>query len=230
MMHFNERMNEQTHFFIKIYLSYFIIVRVMFLVCERWVGDKGRLLYWPKILLSTKAALLSHLGWVAQLWVTEGRKSLVCRLILMLASYLQLTQAICALVILLFNAHLLPLFFRLFTQVHLLIDSSVKGQYITHLNSAVVWMVLIHPFIFKPSSLLSKPLGTIPNPPFLIGITCHLHVPQVFLVLKQGLSTFFSLYFLWFSVCGSQRRHNPLYNNFSFFVLQLSLDLVICPG
>ena len=36
-----------------------------------------------------------------------------------------------ALVILLFNVHLLPLFFRLFTQVHLLIDGSVEGQYIT---------------------------------------------------------------------------------------------------
>ena len=29
------------------------------------------------------------------------------------------------------NAHPLPLFFRLFTQVHLLIDCSVEGQYIT---------------------------------------------------------------------------------------------------
>ena len=35
------------------------------------------------------------------------------------------------LVILLFNVHLLPLFFRLFTQVHLLTDGSVEGQYIT---------------------------------------------------------------------------------------------------
>ena len=80
---------------------------------------------------STIAALLSHLGWVAQPWVTEGCKPLVCKLILTLASYLQLTQTVCALVILLFNAHLLPLFFCLFTQVHLLIDGSVKGQYIT---------------------------------------------------------------------------------------------------
>ena len=31
----------------------------------------------------------------------------------------------------LFDAHLLPLFFRLFTQVHLLIDGSVEGQYVT---------------------------------------------------------------------------------------------------
>ena len=36
------------------------------------------------------------------------------------------------LVILLSNIHLLPLFFRLFTQVHLLIDGSVEGQYITY--------------------------------------------------------------------------------------------------
>ena len=35
------------------------------------------------------------------------------------------------LVILLFNIHLLPLFFRLFTQGHLLTDGSVEGQYIT---------------------------------------------------------------------------------------------------
>ena len=35
------------------------------------------------------------------------------------------------LVILLFNDHLLPLFFRLFIQVHLLIDSSVEDQNIT---------------------------------------------------------------------------------------------------
>ena len=35
------------------------------------------------------------------------------------------------LVILLFFVHLLLLFFRLFTQVHLLIDRSVEGQYIT---------------------------------------------------------------------------------------------------
>ena len=67
-------MNERTHFFIKIYLSHFILDRVMFLVCERWVGDGDRL---PHIL--TIAALLSHLGWAAQPWVTEGPKPSVCR-------------------------------------------------------------------------------------------------------------------------------------------------------
>ena len=47
------------------------------------------------------------------------------------ASYLQMTQTVCALVILLFYVHLLPLFFRLFTQAHILIEGSVEGQYIT---------------------------------------------------------------------------------------------------
>ena len=73
------------------------------------------------------AALLSHLGRVAQPWVPEGPKPSVCQLILTLASYLQLTRTVCALVILLSNVHLLTPFFRLFTQVHLLIDGSVEG-------------------------------------------------------------------------------------------------------
>ena len=37
-------MNERTHFFIKIYLSHFILERVeVGCVCERWVGDGDRL-------------------------------------------------------------------------------------------------------------------------------------------------------------------------------------------
>ena len=40
--------NERIHFFIKIYLSHFILERVMFVVCERWVEDRDRQLYWPK--------------------------------------------------------------------------------------------------------------------------------------------------------------------------------------
>ena len=69
-------MNERTHFFIKIYLSRFILEKVakglMLIMCERWVGDGDRLLHIdPKVSL-TIAALLSHLGWAAQPWVTEG--------------------------------------------------------------------------------------------------------------------------------------------------------------
>ena len=54
-------MNERTHFFIKIYLSHFIRKGWCWLCAT----------YWPKVLL-TIAALLSHSGWAAQPWVTEG--------------------------------------------------------------------------------------------------------------------------------------------------------------
>ena len=104
----------------------------MFLVCERWVEDGDRLLFWSKVLLTTIAALLLHPGWAAQPWITEGPKPLSLQAVLTLASCLQLTQTVCVLVILLFNAHLLPLFSCLFTRVHLLIDGSVEGQSITH--------------------------------------------------------------------------------------------------
>ena len=40
--------NERTHFFLKIYLSHFILERVMFVMCERWAGDRDWLLHWPK--------------------------------------------------------------------------------------------------------------------------------------------------------------------------------------
>ena len=48
----------------------------MLVVCERWVGDGDWLLHIdPKVLL-TIAALLSHSGWAAQPWVTDGPSSL----------------------------------------------------------------------------------------------------------------------------------------------------------
>ena len=60
-----------------------------------------------------------------------GPKYLCLQLAHILASCFQLTQTVSTLVILFFNIHLLPLFFRLFTQVHILIDRSVEGQPIT---------------------------------------------------------------------------------------------------
>ena len=73
---------------------------------------------------------------VAQPWVTEGRKALS----LQTGSHAGILSPTVSnrsghLVILLFNIHLLPLFFRLFTQAHLLIDGSVKDQYITVLQN-----------------------------------------------------------------------------------------------
>ena len=68
----------------------------MVVVCERWVGDGDRLLYWPNV-FSTIAALLSHLRWVAQPWVTDGPKPSVCKLVLTLrhpvSNWQQLSRA-----------------------------------------------------------------------------------------------------------------------------------------
>ena len=93
-------MNKQTRFFIKIYLSHFILERVdvgcVWEVSWRW-GQTAT--YWPKVLL-TIAALLPHLGLVGHPWVTEGPKPSVCRWLSgwhLVPNWLQLqlTQAVC---------------------------------------------------------------------------------------------------------------------------------------
>ena len=64
--------NERTHFFIKIYLSLFILERVDVSCVWEVSWRRGQTAtYWPQVLL-TIAALLSHSGWAAQPWVTEG--------------------------------------------------------------------------------------------------------------------------------------------------------------
>ena len=65
-------MNDRTHFFIKIYLTHFILERAMFHVCKRWEETRTDCNIDP-------AVLLSHLDCVAQPWVTEGPKPSVCR-------------------------------------------------------------------------------------------------------------------------------------------------------
>ena len=103
----------------------------MFVVCDRWV-DKDGLPYWPQILLSTIAVHLSQLGLGL---LNHG--SLRAQSPLSGAGshfdFLSPTDSNRPghLVILFSNVHRLPLFFLLFTQVHLLIDGSVEGQYIT---------------------------------------------------------------------------------------------------
>ena len=91
---------------------------------------------WTAILtqihLSTIAARLLHLGWGCSTvghWRLQSPQSV---------SWFSLRHPVSNwleppghLVILFSNAHLLSLFFRLFTQVHLLTDGSVEGQYIT---------------------------------------------------------------------------------------------------
>ena len=134
-------MNERTHFFIKIYLSHFILERVdVGCVWEVSWGRGQTAIYWPKFFWPQQHFFLILAG-VAQPWVTEGPKPSVCRRLShrhLLSNWLQiqLTQAVCVLVIFLFDTHLHLLFFRLFTQVNLLIDGSVEGQYVTQLAGA----------------------------------------------------------------------------------------------
>ena len=63
---------QRTHFFIKIYLSHFILERVDVGCVWEVSWRRGQTTtYWPKVLL-TLAALLSHFDWAAQPWITEG--------------------------------------------------------------------------------------------------------------------------------------------------------------
>ena len=125
-------MNERIHFFIKIDLSHFILERVMFVVCERWAGDKDRLQYWPKFTSWPQQHFFLILAWGCSTvghWGPQRPQS---------ASWFSRWHPVSNwlepsehLVILFSYVHMLPLFFRSFTQVHLLIDGSVEGQYIT---------------------------------------------------------------------------------------------------
>ena len=114
--------------------SNFILERVIFVVCERWGGDRDRLLYWSKFFLVYSSTSSSSWLGVAQLWVTEGPKPSVCHLLSLRHLASNCLEPSGHLVILLSNAHLLPLFFHLFTPVYLLIDGSVEGQYITFIS------------------------------------------------------------------------------------------------
>ena len=97
-------MNERTHFFIKnIPLTLYSRKGDVSCVWEVSWRRGQTATYSPKVLL-TIAALLSHSGWVAQPWVTEGPKSCVCRCLsmrqlvpnwLQLQLELELTQADC---------------------------------------------------------------------------------------------------------------------------------------
>ena len=72
-------MNVRTHFFIKIYLSYFILERVDVGCVWEVSWRRGQTAtYWPKFFWSEQHFFLILAG-VAQPWVTEGPKPYVCR-------------------------------------------------------------------------------------------------------------------------------------------------------
>ena len=88
-------MNEQIHFFIKIYLLRFVLERVMFLVCERWVETRTDCYFDPKFFWPI-AALLPHLGWDCSIVGHWGPKALCLPLALNSVSWLQLAwTALC---------------------------------------------------------------------------------------------------------------------------------------
>ena len=93
--------------------------------------DKDRLLYWPKYFSRPLQHFFRILARVAQPGVTKGPKPSICSWFSLWHPVSNWLEPPGHLVILFSNTHLLPLFFRLFTQVHLLIDGSVEGQYIT---------------------------------------------------------------------------------------------------
>ena len=107
-----------------------------------------------QVLLRTVAALLPHLGWGCSTVGHWGPKALCLPLALTSTSCLQLTRTVCASGYTFFNAHLLLLFFRLFTQVHLLIDGSVKGQYITSLLKSFFHIHSSRPSVIPQSTIL----------------------------------------------------------------------------
>ena len=83
---------------------------------------QGRTAILNQVLLSTIAALLLHLGLGCSTGGHRGPKALTLPLAPTDSNHL---------IILFSNVYMLPLFFHLFTQVHLLIDSSIEGQYIS---------------------------------------------------------------------------------------------------
>ena len=96
-------------------------------------GDKDRLLFWPKVFLAHSNTSFS--SWLGLLNHGSLRaQSPLCSWLSLRHFVSNWLEPSGHLVILLSKVHLLPLFFRLFTQVHLLIDGSVEGQYITYFS------------------------------------------------------------------------------------------------
>ena len=134
-------MNEQTHFFIKIYLSDFILERVdVSMVCERWVETRTGCYIDPTssfdAMSSSKShlALLPHLGGGCSTGDRRGTQP--SESVLNLQAGFTLTFQITwlnsrrHLPIIFHNTYLLPLLLPLIYTGASLIYGSVKGQYI----------------------------------------------------------------------------------------------------
>ena len=112
------------------YISYTLFS--MFLWCMRDEWRQGQTAILTKVLLLTKAALLPHLGWGCSTGGRWGPHPSVCKLVLTLAFLSPFNSTAVGTCLYSFiTPTCFRFFFRLFTLVHLLIDRSVKGQYIT---------------------------------------------------------------------------------------------------
>ena len=132
--------NEQTNTLLYENISLTLFSKERCCVWERsW--RQGQTAILTQVLLMTIAALLPHLGWDCSTVGHWGPKALCLPLALTSASCPNWLEPSVHLVILLFNADLLLLFFRLFTQVHLLIDGSVEGLEIHHDIWTQIWLV-----------------------------------------------------------------------------------------
>ena len=128
MKNFNERTNT---FFIKNIISHTLFSKRWCWLCVRGELETGTDCYFDPSPSDHSSTFFSS-SWLCCSTVSHwGPKALCLPLALNSTSCPQLTQTVWHLVILLSHAHLLSLFFRLSTQVHLLIDGSVDGQYIT---------------------------------------------------------------------------------------------------
>ncbi len=124
-------MNERKHFFIKIYLSHFILERVMFFVCERWAETRTGCYFDPSS--SRDHSSTSSSSWLGLLNCGSLRAQSPLSAAGSHFGILSPTNSNRPgiLVILLSHVHLLLLFFHLFRMGRLLIENSVEGQYIT---------------------------------------------------------------------------------------------------
>ena len=126
----NDDFNKRTNTLLHKNISHTLYSRKVWSFCV-WEMSwrRGQTAILTQVLL-TIAALLPHLGWGRSTVGHWGPQAL-CRWLSLRHLAPDWLESSVYMVILLFNVHLLPLFFRLFTQVHLLIDGSVEGQYIT---------------------------------------------------------------------------------------------------
>ena len=112
--------NERIHFFIKILISHSLFSKGWCLLCVRDELETGTDLFWPKFFFAYSST--SSSSWMGLL----NRGSLRAQSPQSASWFSSL-----GILSLTHSNHLTPTCFHLFTQVHLLIDGSVEGQYIT---------------------------------------------------------------------------------------------------